>query len=259
MKALARTSIMFLLVACMNTAGICSAFFPPPGEVAELTGKEMTPLSSFQAILSFPDYPGITCNLWIKGQKWRQEFVETTDGKPRLVRAVLGTRTSFVRVFPRQERVSLPGLVVWQFSLKEWIERGVDPTVMSYQFLVDRPCLVLGAEDGELHATQYWMDNERHLPVRAIWDEGSGTCDFIWDEWSKIGNFWLPHRIWRSAGGRNPLRIRIRWNGVNIALQDGLFSPQAMDRQFQGKTMLPSQSPVFPLLDACPLAVHSTD
>lgn len=257
MKALVSMTLMVLVGAYGLIASTCYAFFPEPGEVAVSVSKEMNPLSSFQAILSFPEYPEVTCNLWVKGDAWRQEFVETIQGKPMLVRVAIGSRTSLARVFPHQDRVALPGLVVWQLPFKNWLDMGMNPSIMSYQFLIDRPCLVVGAEDGQILATQFWMDNERHIPVRVIRQQGDRGCDLIWDAWSRIGNFWLPHTLWRSVNGQDPLEVRIRWNGVNVALKDDLFSSSAMDRNFQGKSMYPSASPLFTILDGCPFTVQA--
>jgi hypothetical protein len=252
-----RILITALVLGFTTVASTSPAFFPKPSEVADWVGKEMNPLSSFQAILSFPDYPEMTCNLWVQKETWRQEFVDSSAEGPRLAKVALGTRTSLVRGFPDQERAALPWLVVWQLPVRAWIDRGMDPSVLSYQFLVDRPCLVMGAEDGNLRATQFWMDNERHVPVRVIWRQGERSCDLIWDEWARIGNFWLPHRVWCAVDGQTPLEIRVRWNGVNIPLGRELFSPQVMDRQFKGKAMYSSSSPLFTLLDACALFVQS--
>lgn len=258
MHFLVKIIMTVLVLGSLNMASTCFAFFPKPGEVAEDVRREMQPLSSFQAIVSFPDYPEITCNLWVQGETWRQEFVDASKESPRLARVALGTQTSLARAFPRQGRAVLPWLVIWQFPVSTWIDKGMDPTVMSYQFLLDRPCLVMGAEDGQLLATQLWIDNERHVPLRVMWQKENGSCDLIWDEWSRIGNFWLPHRIWYTGDGQRSLEMHVRWNGVNIPLNKDLFSPRVMDRQFQGKAMYSSDSPLFTLLDACPLYVQTS-
>jgi hypothetical protein len=257
MHFLVKIIMTVLVLGSMTLAGTCFAFFPQPGEVAERVRKEMKPLSSFQAILSFPDYPEITCNLWVQGETWRQEFVDASGESPRLARVALGTHTSLVRAFPDQGRAALPWLVIWQFPVSTWTDKGMDPAVMSYQFLLDRPSLVMGAKDGELQATQLWIDNERHVPLRAMWQKGYGGCDLIWDEWARIGNFWLPHRIWYAADGQHPLEIRVRWNGVNVPLNKDLFSPRIMDQQFQGKAMYSSSSLLFTFLDACSFFVQT--
>ncbi|GAU07714.1 hypothetical protein [Desulfoplanes formicivorans] len=247
MKVVGHLTIALLVLGCMTMASSCFAFFPEPGELAASLEKETHPLSSFQAILSFPKYPDVSCNLWVKGNLWRQEFVETVQGRPRLVGAALGTRDSVTRVFPPNGRIPLPGLVVWQFSFRRWLDMGIDPAIMSYQFLIDRPCLVVGAEDGQMHASQLWMDKERHVPVRAMWHKEGVRYDLIWDAWSRLGNFWLPHTMWRAVDGQHPLEMHIRWNGVNINLNDGLFSASAMDRQFRGTALYPTSSPLFSL------------
>ena len=242
MKVVGHLTITFLVLVCMTSASSCYAFFPQPGEVAASIDKEMRPLSSFQAILSFPQYPDLSCNLWVQGNQWRQELVETVQGHPRLVGVALGTGDSVVREFPPHGRVPVPDLVMWRFPLEKWQNMGMDPSIMSYQFLIDRPCLVVGAQDGELHATQLWMDKERHVPVRAIWHKGTTQYDLIWDAWARLGNFWLPHTMWRAVGGQRPVEIHIRWNGVNIGLKNDLFSASALDRQFQGTVLYPSSS-----------------
>jgi len=256
MHFLVKIIMTVLALGSLNMASTCFAFFPKSGEVAEHVRREMKPLSSFQAILSFPDYPEITCNLWVQGETWRQEFVDASKESPRLARVALGTQTALARVFPDQGHAALPWLVIWQFPVSAWIDKGMDPAVMSYQFLVDRPCLVMGAQDGQLQATQLWIDNERYVPLRVLSHKGDGGCDLIWGEWERIGNFWLPHKIWYTIGGQPPLEIHVRWNGVNIPLNKDLFSPRVMDRQFQGKAMY-SSSLLFPLLDACPFFVQT--
>jgi hypothetical protein len=242
MKVVGHLKITFLVLGCMTLASTCFAFFPQPGEVAASLDKEMHPLSSFQAILSFPQYPDLSCNLWVSGEQWRQEFVETVQGRPRLVGVALGAGDSVVREFPPNGRAPVPELVVWRFSFRKWLNLGMDPSTMSYQFLVDRPCLVVGAEDGQLGATQLWVDRERNVPVRAMWHQGDVRYDYIWDGWARLGNFWLPHTMWRAVEGHPPLEIHIRWNGVNIGLKNKLFSASALDRQFQGTALYPATS-----------------
>ncbi len=249
MNILVSTMCILVLGVCLGVASPCHAFVPESAEVAASVSKTMKALSSFQAILSFPAYPEITCKLWVKGKLWRQEYIETVQGQPMLVRAVLGKGTSLVRVLPQQDNTPVPGLIIWRVPLAKWMAAGVDGSVMSYQFLLDQPCLVVGARDGETRTNQFWMENDRHVPVRVIYQTEAGTSDLIWDEWANIGHFWLPHRMWRSGMGQEPLEIHIRWNGVNIPLQDELFAVSSMNRHLQGKQMFASSSRFFSLMD----------
>ena len=229
------------------------AFFPEPNDVAVKVGKQARSLSSFQAVLSFPDYPEFSCNLWVKGHQWRQELIETHGGIPRVVQAILGTDTRLSAVFPAETRAPLPWLLVWKFPMDRWITPETNPQSMSYQFLSDRPCLVVG----ESTATQYWIDNEREIPVRVIWQADAGSCDLIWDECSRVGTFWLPHQMRFTGNHDSVLHVRIRWNGINIPLQNTLFSADAFNRQFFGKDMYLSSSPLVSQLEAFPLTVST--
>ena len=244
---------VLLFMAC---AVPTSAFFPESEEIARQISKQSAALSSFQAILTFPDDPELSCNLWVKGSAWRQEMIETRDGKARVLQAALGTDKNLEAVFPEQTNMPLPWLMVWKFSLARWFALGMNPDVTSFQFLVDRPCVVVGARDGDMDSAQCWVDNERHIPVRGIWRTDAGMWyDLIWDECSQVGNFWLPHRIWFTVNHHAPLQMRIRWNGVNIPLQDSLFSTVAFMRQFAGKGMSASSSSLLSQLESFPLVV----
>lgn len=252
MRRLWTLGCVMLFVACAVSA---SAFFPESEEIARQIRKQSTSLSSFQAILTFPDDPELSCNLWVKGKAWRQELIETHDGKAQLVQAALGTDKDLAAVFPEQTTMPLPWLMVWKFSLGRWEALGTNPDVLSFQFLVDRPCVVVGARDGDMDSAQCWVDNERHIPVRGLWPSASGPCDLIWDECSQVGNFWLPHRMWFALNHHAPLQVRIRWNGVNIPLQDSLFSKAAFMRQFAGKGLAAPSSSLLPQLGSFPLVV----
>ncbi len=217
-----------------------------------MVGKQIASLSSFQAILSFPDYPEFSCNLWVKGSTWRQELIETVNGNARVVQASLGTGNNLSAAFPEKTQAPFPMLLVWKFPLARWIAFGTNPQAMSYGFLKDRPCLVLGDREGGEGTVQYWIDTERDIPVRAIVQKNAGRYDLIWDESARVGTFWLPHRMWLTQNQEPALQVRIRWNGVNIPLRDTLFSVDAFTRQFLGKEMYASSSSLLPRLEAFP-------
>lgn len=65
---------VLLFVVLILSGSPASAFTPDDGELASQMQREFGALTSWEAEMAFPDYPGSTVHLWYARGKWRQEW-----------------------------------------------------------------------------------------------------------------------------------------------------------------------------------------
>ncbi|WP_457572499.1 hypothetical protein [Desulfovulcanus sp.] len=246
-----RAKIIFLfLLFLFASVQLASGFFPDIAEVNDRWLKNLSSLNAFQVVTTYDLEEKLSVRLWQKEDLWREEWTVQIDGQNRVVWAGLGRGQEVILSYPQLKIKPRPALSIWQKDLDWWIKKGVDTEFLSYQFLEDQPCLVIGdkspqtrennlmlplTESSALNlapSTQIWLDNNWMFPVRMVFGYGGDNFIFTWLKYHQIGNFWLPGKLSIAYQAKNWTGT-LEWKGININLPDELFSAQAFKDRFE--------------------------
>jgi hypothetical protein len=223
-----RAKIIFLfLLILFASVQLAPCFFPDIAEVNDRWLKNLSSLNAFQVVCRYDLEEKLSVRLWQKGDLWREEWTVQIDGQNRVVWAGLGRGQEVILSYPQLKIKPRPALSIWQKDLEWWKKKGVDTESLSYQFLEDTPCLVLGDE-----RSQIWLDNNWMFPVRMVFGYGRDNFVFTWSGYHQIGNFWLPGRLSITHQDKNWTGT-FEWKGININLPDELFSAQGFKDRFE--------------------------
>ena len=162
----AKLIVLFLLFL-LAFVQVSPGFFPDMAEVDARWHKNLRGLNSFQVEFLFDLDEKLSVRHWQKQDLWREEWTVQIDGQNRVIWAGLGRGEEVILSYPQLRVKPVPVLCIWQKSLDWWIKKGVDTESLSYQFLEDTPCLVLGDE-----RSQIWLDNNWMFPVRMVFGYG---------------------------------------------------------------------------------------
>lgn len=91
-----------------------------------------------------------------------------------------------------------------------------------------RPVYVVGAEEGDLKSTQFWVDRERLLFVRLLQpspQDPTKTSDIRFDAYRPIGGGWIAPEVVFLLDGREVMREDYFDMEVDVPLAPGLFDP----------------------------------
>ena len=211
--------------------GAAQAFFPEATEVADKLKANYEKLHSWQVNLSLNGTSDRVIRSWHKGELWRQEWLVTGSNATQTIRAAVGSGRRIGAIAPASANIPYPPLnLSWLDNPREeWKKLAIAETVKSYQFLENRPCIVLGAEHGDLRSTQVWIDLERHVPLRLIAPSG-----IIW-RWSKyysLGNHLLPTRLRITFPQGKRFAFDLEWRQVATEIDRSRFDPANITRKF---------------------------
>ena len=226
----AKLIVLFLLFL-LAFVQVSPGFFPDMAEVDARWHKNLRGLNSFQVEFLFDLDEKLSVRHWQKQDLWREEWTVQIDGQNRVIWAGLGRGEEVILSYPRLRVKPVPVLCIWQKSLDWWIAKGLNTNFLSYQFLQDTPCLVIGSSSGN-EPLQLWLDNNLMLPVRMIPGSGGQEFSLTWLNYYQIGNFWLPGKLSIAYQDKN-WECSIEWKGINIDLPDGLFSQQDFKNRFE--------------------------
>ena len=186
-----------------------------------LTGREQT--SKWQEHLSVPG-------------KLRIEFLPATTRSGILIdnsrvitfdngRRVDSRRAIQPRVLLTADVYAIPAAT----TLRRLDSLGVDLKKFHSTRLNGRRMYVAGADEGDLSATQFWVDAETMLLMRLVQKEQRGTTPVTTDVritgYREIEGFPVPEEFVSSRNGKVFLRESYSNVRVNVALPPSLFDP----------------------------------
>jgi len=224
-----------VLAACL--AGVvfllsnAHAHFPETQEVADEIATRYEGLKSWRVELGLNSTSDSRIRYWRKGDLWRQEWVDASGNASRLVRAAVGSGQRIDAVHPASADAPYPPLrLAWLTAPeKEWDRLAIEDGVKSYQFLGDRPCIVLGAKQGDERSSQVWIDLERHVPLRLIAPSG---IQWRWSEYYSLGNHLLPTQLRIVFPQEKRFTFDLEWRQVATETARSRFSPGELKEEF---------------------------
>lgn len=218
-------------------AGAAYALFPETQDVVDDLKASYKKLDSWQVELGLngTSEHGIRC--WREGDLWRQEWFAATENGTRVVRAAVGSGQRIEGIYPASLNAPYPPLhLSWLKDPKEaWQRMSILDGVKSYQFLEDRPCLVLGAEYGDLRSSQVWIDLERQVPLRLVAPSG---ITWRWSKYYSLGNHLLPTRLRIEFPQGKSFSFDLQWQKVATGIDRSRFTVNALREEF-GQTEYP--------------------
>jgi len=213
------------LALCLFLATPGLAFTPDDGELRHAVNSNYGPLSSWEAEMSFPDYPGVTAHLWYARGKWRQEW-KSEVGKAVAV-GYLGNVSAgcTAGAFP------LSPLFVWMVPapVDTWKSWGVDNATAGYGFCDEAPCYLFGVDTtAKGDSPAVYLDNESQAPLFIRYGSGSGLTTIAYGDFRVLGGFGLPQSVAVTRDGTT-LKASVRWIAVNRADGEELYARDALD------------------------------
>ena|GEM_PF-1635896 len=211
--------------------GAAKAFFPKTQEVAEKLNANYEKLGSWRVHLQLNGTRDQEIRCWRKKGLWRQEWIDSATASNRVLCAGVGSGRRISAVFPVTADIPFPPLHLdWvRAPSKEWQRLQIEDQIKSYQFLDDRPCIVLGAKYGQLERSQVWIDLERYVPLRLITPSG---IIWRWTEYYSLGNHPLPTRLRIEFPQGEIFAFNLSWRQVGTDMSRSHFSPASIREDF---------------------------
>ncbi|MGL1863899.1 MAG: hypothetical protein OCC46_15355 [Pseudodesulfovibrio sp.] len=200
-----------------------SAFTPDDVELTALMQKNFGALTSWEAEMSFVDYPDVTAHIWYARGKWRQEWKAGDKA------SAVGMNGSVVAQCTA-ENFPLSPLFVWMpiNPVETWKSWGVDNATSTYGFCGENPCLMFGAEPGDETSPVVQLNNEDMSPIQVRYGSGAGQTVLQFSEYRTFGGFRVPDAMTLTVGDTK-LDAKIKWIAVNRADDEALYAYDALD------------------------------
>lgn len=93
----------------------------------------------------------------------------------------------------------------------------------------DRPVWVVGADSGDVHTRQFWVDAERLVFVRLLQPDPQDTertREFVFDDYRPLAGGWIAPLVLFRLDGREFMREEYFDVVADPALPEGLFDPE---------------------------------
>lgn len=221
---------MFKLKTFFVLAFIClfalpaSGFMPDDEELTLLMQKSYGPLSSWEAEMTFSEYPDASVHIWYARGKWRQQW--KTGDKATAV-GINGNVTGACTA----EDFALSPLFVWMVPnpVVTWAEWGVDATVRNFAFCDGHPCYMIGSDPGDATSPTVHLNNEDMSPILVRYNSPAGLTSVSYTDYRTMGGFRLPQKVTVTIGGDLILEAKVKWIAVNRADGEELYSRDALD------------------------------
>ncbi len=107
-------------------------------------------------------------------------------------------------------------------------EEGFDMTRLRTDVWQGRPVYVVGADAGDLHTKQFWIDQERLVFVRLLNPAGPGgtrTSEVRFDRYERFGGAWISPYVLFLTDGKETMREEYYDMEANVVIPEGLFDP----------------------------------
>lgn len=108
-------------------------------------------------------------------------------------------------------------------------EKGFDLSKIRRDTWRDRPVWVVGADSGDTHTRQFWIDGERLLFVRLLEPYPQATdrtLEFIFDDYQPLAGGWIAPLVRFRLDGREFMREEYFAMAADTTLPDGIFDPE---------------------------------
>lgn len=215
----------FLLCVFLVLVAVpASAFTPNNEELNQAIRKNYGPLSSWEAEMSFPEYPGVVAHLWYARGKWRQEWKAGDTAK------AVGINDSVVASCTPGDFAQSP-MFVWMVPnpVETWIGWGVDNATSVFGFCEDTPCYMLGAEPDDATSPAVFLNNEDMSPLQIRYVSESGLTTLQYSDYKTLGGFRVPQKVTMTFGSDSVLKADVKWIAVNRADDEMLYARDALD------------------------------
>lgn len=217
--------IRFLLVVAFvcTFALPASAFLPDDGELSMKLRKAYGPLTSWEAVMSFPDYPGVTAHLWYARGKWRQEW---KAGERSVAVGMNGNVTAQCT----STEFPLSPMFVWMVPnpVQTWKSWGMDNATRVFGFCDGQPCYQFGSEYGDEVSPTVHLNNETMAPLLVRYISGADVTSVAYSDYRTLAGFRLPQSVVVTMGSE-VLTAKVKWIAVNGADDEMLYARDALD------------------------------
>jgi len=199
------------------------AFVPDSEELAAAMHKSYGPLRSWEAKMTFPDYPGVTDTVWFFNGKWRQEWGGGDTAKG------VGNKANVVAACT-SEPFALTPLLVWMPSmpLAAWKSWGIDVAVGNYGFYDNTPCLMLGAAPGDQAGPSVVLNNETMAPLMVRYGAGAKTVTVEFGDYRIYAGYPVPQKLTVHVG-EETLEATVKWIRLNDSGNPELYERDLLD------------------------------
>jgi len=214
-----------LLVALLALTFVlpASAFLPDDGELSLHMQKNFGALTSWEAEMTFPKYPGTSVHVWYARGNWRQEWKAGDKA------VAVGNGGNVVGKCTAGD-FALSPLFVWMppNPVQTWKAWGVDNATRSYGFCGDSPCFIMGSEFGDNISPTIQLNNEDFSPILIRYASGTGVTSVSYSDYRTMGGFRMPQKVIVNVGN-DPLEVDIKWIAVNRADGEELYARDSLD------------------------------
>jgi len=216
--------VALCVVALMSLMALPALAFTPDDEVlGDALRKAYGPLTSWEAEMTFPEYPGVSVDLWYNKGKWRQEW----SAGDKAVGVGIGTNTVASCV---AGDFALSPMVFWMppSPLDSWKEWGVNFEVRNFGFCEDQPCFMIGAEPGDETMPTIYLNNEDHAPLLLRFVSTSGVTTVTYQNYRSFAGYRVPQKIQITVGEKS-LECAVKWKVVKQAEDGALYARDGLD------------------------------
>jgi outer membrane lipoprotein-sorting protein len=126
------------------------------------------------------------------------------------------------------------GFDVYGLPQSEVIEKlkglKFDLTIFRADIWQGRPVYVVGAKQGDLHSTQFWIDQKNLYFVRMIrpaGKDGAQTQETQFNKYRKLGGGWMSPEVIFMEDGKVKTTEEYSDLRANVTLPDKLFDPES--------------------------------
>jgi len=197
------------------------AFAPDDSELTELLHENYGALSSWEAEMTFPEFPDVSAHLWYARGKWRQEWNSGAQA--------VGINGHGLSKCTAEEFAVSP-LFVWMVPnpVETWKAWGVDNATRSLGFCDDLPCYMYGADEDDKTSPAVYLNNEDFSPIMIRFLSEGTLFSVNYGEYTTFKGFRLPEMVRVTMGGDRVLMVKVKWIEVNRANGEDLYSGNSL-------------------------------
>lgn len=199
------------------------AFTQDDVELSSSMRKSFGALTSWEAEMTFPKYPGTSVHIWYARGKWRQEW------KAGDTAVAVGNGGNVVGKCTAGD-FALSPLFVWMppNPVETWKAWGVDNATRNFGFCGDSPCFEIGGDPGDDTMPTVQLNNEDYSPILVRYASGTGLTSVKYSDYRTMGGFRVPQKVIVTGSG-DPFEANIKWIAVNRADGEELYARDTLD------------------------------